>query len=762
MARNILVLLALSGFSFACGSGATTTATDAASAPDAPDADSGDTQPPQSDADFDSDIGTVPDVIGNDDADVADVQLDSADVDTVSPDADDVVDSGDSADTDDVSEEPPWIPPFPDADWVVTDGSAEAFVEASDTCSPEPIVCPAAASGRTEGRANFRKDYWLESYEEYGDPPLEGGRMQSVFIAQQSGALTSVQVNGVELDSIYDPPGEGEVPPFEWYHVWPRQVVAGEPVWLNFHSRQATWTTEIGRAPTFDVSLQAGDDVVWEGTVEYETPAVQLTYVTFSADRQTVYVHARNTSEGTRTVSGLEVQGVESLEHACVPDRTVAPGASVMWTVPLCEPAETGAAWTVVATFDDGSHAVGSGRVIRPFFPIEAWNNTTECPFPGTGGNAEHYEAMRDATFDTIYTHGGVCARCGCDTATLLNEQLPADGWRTFITNDIVDNRSIEITATESVTAVSTGDESDGEIYDDDGTPRPGNKARMSLRSWLRYPMLPTFNGGKTNRHIGTFAGMSDIQGMDFYMAACAPHITPTDEPPQPRSPYDWLVNTRNNHMPNPTWLYSQGLAPAWNRGEGDREIFIQPDPQEILVQGWSAILAGAKGLMWFQSNQDERRRAPERWDAIAEVNQMVARIREWLRTGDITGQAWAPPGTLVDLIRSDGVIVVPVVNTAADVTVDDGLCLQAYLGVIPVPHWIFSERMVDVYLDIPTDFDVTDVFELTPDGVAELEAGSVAVDGHRMRFSEISLSNDTPVRVLILASDATARLALQ
>jgi hypothetical protein len=71
--------------------------------------------------------------------------------------------------------------------------------------------------------------------------------------------------------------------------------------------------------------------------------------------------------------------------------------------------------------------------------------------------------------------------------------------------------------------------------------------------------------------------------------------------------------------MPLPTWLYAQGLAPAWNRNSptGGDKRYVRPDPQEVIVQGLMVLAAGGKGLMWFQVNGDEADRAPARWQAI-------------------------------------------------------------------------------------------------------------------------------------------------
>lgn len=49
------------------------------------------------------------------------------------------------------------------------------------------------------------------------------------------------------------------------------------------------------------------------------------------------------------------------------------------------------------------------------------------------------------------------------------------------------------------------------------------------------------------------------------YIAACAPHIQEFLHPPPMRGSYDYLRLTRNNHMPLPTWTYSQLLDDGWD-----------------------------------------------------------------------------------------------------------------------------------------------------------------------------------------------------
>ena len=53
------------------------------------------------------------------------------------------------------------------------------------------------------------------------------------------------------------------------------------------------------------------------------------------------------------------------------------------------------------------------------------------------------------------------------------------------------------------------------------------------------------------------------------YVAACAPHIQEWLFYPPLRGSYDYIRLTRDNHLPNPSWLYSQGLSTVWDAKVG-------------------------------------------------------------------------------------------------------------------------------------------------------------------------------------------------
>ncbi|MEM9448620.1 MAG: calcium-binding protein [Cyanobacteria bacterium P01_E01_bin.6] len=635
---------------------------------------------------------------------------------------------------------------------------SENFIVVSDSNSPAPT-----RDISNDIFATYRKDFFFsnEIYDEDTPEPLTGGRVQIAAIAQATGRVNNVFIDGIERRVIYEK-NPSETPPFEWVHVWPPRATQGEPIWVNFHSVDPKWDT-LTQAP---IRVETRNGPAIDGTFAVNQTPVPLTYVTTTDDYSRMLIHAQNTDNVTHRVKHLWVNGRDVLTDAAISSndrRDLAADSHMLWEVALTEPTAPGEAWTVVVEYDDAPAAVGTGRIVPELFPVMAWNNTSERPFPS--GNNDNYLNIRDAGIDTIFVNGGTCRGNACDPYQLINEELAElDEFGAFVTYApfIDPNANFpELTDTSGIVAVMTGDESDDTLYDDDtGIPIPALKAQDSRRSWLRYPELPTFNGGKTNKLIGSFAGMTDIQGIDFYTAAGAPHITAFGEHPPLRATFDYLRNTRNNHMPLTTWMYTQGLSPVWNRDPlfGGDEITVQPDPQEILAQGMMAIAAGAKGLAWFQVNQQEARKAPERWQAIADLNRMVGAVRPWLREGDVTGSAASDEDTLVEMIQAPDALIVPIVSmdTATEPT-DIGFILAQSEDTIP--RWTFNDSTPDISITIPPDFKVTDVFEVQPDGISDI---TVNISNQTALFEDVELTNDMPIRLLVLASDSTIRSDIQ
>lgn len=610
--------------------------------------------------------------------------------------------------------------------------------------------------------ATYRKDYFFPNdvYDEDTPEPLTGGRIQIAAIAQASGKVNNVLIEGIDRQVMFQK-NPDKPSPFEWVHVWPQKAKAGEPIWVNFHSRQAKWDT-IAQA---SIQVETRNGLAVDGFFPVVQTPAPLSYVTTTDDYSRLLIHVQNTDTTTHRVQHLWVNGenvlAEDSANTLRLNRKLPSNSHVLWEIPLSTPTSPGEAWTVVVDYKNAPSAVGTGRVIPETFPVMAWNNTSERPFPS--GDLDNYLKIRAAGIDTIFVNNGTCRGKACDPYELVNTELAElEDFGAFINYDpfVAPNQGFpDFTDTSGIVAVMTGDESDDTIYNGNGIPIPALQARDSWRSWNRYPELPTFNGGKTNKLIGTFAGMADIQGLDFYTAAGAPHITAFGNHPPLRATFDYLRNMRNNHMPLTTWMYTQGLSLIWNREPilGGDPFSVQPDPQEILVQGMMAIAAGAKGLLWFQVNQDEAEKAPERWQAIADMNRMVRSVRPWLREGDVTGAASADAKTLVELIYAPDALIVPIISLDTTEEPTDLGFIWAQ-SEAEVPHWIFANSSPDVSVQIPSNFNVADVFEVKPGGIAEID---FTLSEQMARFEDVSLSNDMPVRLLVLAANDAVRIQM-
>ncbi len=620
------------------------------------------------------------------------------------------------------------------------------------TCVTGPAFCTDLPVEDTIA-ASYRKDAYLPkaTYAEYTDTPLTGGRFHVAAVAHASGTVTKVVINGVDVAAL-----EQLHPGVEWHHVWPRAFVAGEAVWLAFHSRDPAWDI----ATTGHIRVETTAGVAIDGDFPVQATPVPLTYVTTDAARETVLIHVHNTDTQPHTMARIVLNGRDVTAGApCVGESQIAPGQSALWTVRLCAPWQPGAAWTARVDYADAPSAIGVGRVVPPRFAIEAWPNNIDCvspAAPASGPFKKHFAAG----FDTGYWYWGEHG-CNFSFADMANDPTGVSaGWQTLVGDDFPADQPDLLHPDAAIAGFLTGDESDAQLWD----PKTGEnqyaaKAATTELLWKNYPQWPVYNGGMTNGNMGAFAGVTDIQGIDFYIAACAPHVTPFGNAPPVRGAYDYLHNARNNHMPLPTWQYAQGLAGGWNKGGGGQPVIhSQPSVAEIWSQGIAVMAAGAKGLMWFQTNMPEAEFAPELWQAIADVNWTFRGVRALLREGDLTGQATSTHAlVLVDAIRARRAIVVPALDFATDNIVDDVLCLSSFINDNKAPHWLFSSVTTDIAVTVPRDLAVVDVFEVLADRVVDVP---VRVDAatRTVTLPGVALGEARAARVFVLAGDWQVR----
>ncbi len=611
-------------------------------------------------------------------------------------------------------------------------------INAVASCSPKADAC-VEAEPVDAVFAYYRKDYFFPTsvYQEPTEEPLDGGRFHIAAIAKTTGKITNVLINGEEVETLL------KQKKIEWHHYWPQTAEAGKPVWAAFHSRSSDWD----KAKSGGITVQTENGAAVDAQFDVAANKVPITYVTADERLSALLIHVKNDDSQTRRVKRLIVNGIDVLaaEIACLPSNDIKAGEAAMWTVPLCKPAELGSPWTVVVEFADVSPSVAAGRVIRPFFPIEAWPPSKECALPGV--NDEALNTALNGGVDTLYIYWNSYQKCGYDRDKMFFETLPARGDLFLLLGDDFPFDNPPENAfpnTNSILGFLTGDESDWNIYDENGYPNAAKKAAKTRAVWKHYPRLFTYNGAMTNKRIGTFAGMADVQGIDIYAAACAPHVTDMGHHPPLRAPYDYLRNARNNHMPLPTWLYSQGLG-GWA---------TQAAAQEILVQALSVAAAGGKGLMWFMFNSELAAEYPETWAAMSKANWMFRGVRNFLREGDPTGMAVSDDKSIVELIRSRRALIIPVISLASDAEPTDALCIRYQLGADEEPpRWIISERKISVELTVPDDFTIADAFEIADGKTLDLPYPA-ALNGRKLLLKDIGVNNSQPIHLFVFAAD--------
>lgn len=618
------------------------------------------------------------------------------------------------------------------------------------SCAPSATACAPAPSD-TGIHATYRKDFFLpkSSYDEPLADPISGGRVTIVAYATAGGNVAKVSIDGQEQLSISGAGASATVTlpandKLDWITVWPRKVTAGEPLWVAFHSRQDF--VDHATSLPIEIALEGGA-IALSGSFPIQKAEVSPTYVTTNESRDLLYVHVANVAASPRSLAKLIVDGKDVTEVACIPEKTLAPNSRALWTVPLCAAKAPGSLWSVRIELADGPSAVTAGRVILPHFPIHTWPSSADCPFPGADA-AAHQEHVAHG-FDTFYVRGGVyddddCSALASDAAV---QNLAAAG---LYSMPVVGVGKGTYDAFSRVAARFVGDEADA-TNEAGIAAATRNKVTQSLSSWLADPEIPTYVGGSRNRWMGTFSGVTDLQGMDFYVAACAPHITAFGKHPPLRGAYDYLRAAVVNHAPLPTWLYTQGLSEVWDTELAGVTTYRQPDATELRIQAMSVIAAGGKGLMYFQTKLTQAGKYPDTWSAIGAFNRDVRSIRRLLRESDTTGLATASGNVIVEALRHTEAIIVPLISLEAQSGPTDLEC------AIPLanPHWVLADQQVDVTVDVPKDLAVADVFEIRSGTLID---PSVVVNGRQLTLPGVALSNAEPVRLFVLASSKSLR----
>jgi hypothetical protein len=393
--------------------------------------------------------------------------------------------------------------------------------------------------------------------------------------------LSSVKINGVEGLNL-DTSSTADLSNFDWLRAH-ADPITGE-AWISFHSRNKGWfqsTTE-DNIVNFDVGLRLANGLEINGTAHVvQSTSLTLTHVAFrnGGAEAVLHVHSQSTSTHELTNLLFDHQKVD------IPNgkMTVPPGGHAIFVVKT-QGKITTRLWTAILFTDSGAAGIAyGGRAANERFPMMVWPKSVDCPLPG--GNNTNAEELTKLGIDSVFYKDKDFKKCSGGKS--LVDEAKAWGGTHFVFTD--DKTAAAIP--DSVDAVFLGDEVDGGVDAD----HLRSALKESVSAMKTASKSITYQGAKTNHNIGAFAGMTDVQGVDAYCAACAPTMLAVDHKLPITYPYAYLRNARDNQMPQAFWGYAQLYSEAWS---------YQANANELIAQTAMVLLSGSKALMLFQSNQ--------------------------------------------------------------------------------------------------------------------------------------------------------------
>lgn len=514
---------------------------------------------------------------------------------------------------------------------------------------------------------------------------------------------------------------------------WARFDVAPDNrlVFLSLHSNNSEIFTA-GNDVTLEVYGGSGTIVLNATFALPSPPPLFISYITTTNNGTTLIAHIQSSSSSAPTITSIFVNSINVTNRVCLPSPASIPqGDSHILAVPLCASAKTGDVMSLVLMLSDGSHASAAVRRVKETMHVSVWPKQSTCPLPKLDDDTANTLLGNGIDAAYVYPHTAVKA-CGSKQSTqdYINNVLSTTDFYVMISDDFLHGHSStamgELNDTSHVFALMIADEDDTPKYPTSDLQQKLSIA-LSARASLRD--VPSFQGGATNRNAGTYAGIADFQGVDAYVASCAPHFFNFFEKTLLRMPYDYALNTRANHLPLPSLVYSQFLDDTWKS---------VPEAPELIAQIAFTVAAGSKGLLLFQDGIAEFKHDPSTFEQAGGVLKSIRAAGPAIMSGDVGGVRFEYDDhggkVLVAVVRSLKCYLVVAVNLNAD-GYNGQLC-----NVDLAQHWKFHDQAVgDVIISIAPDAAVSSVKELIDgakkDASASSDASARTVTIHNVQF---------------------------
>ena len=572
--------------------------------------------------------------------------------------------------------------------------------------------------------SSLRRDYYLSKdlYDEsfVKQNPNSGGRGHIVFSStttfkNYTSPLTISFNSGkivAKLTSTFNLATTG----LDWIHCDIKQntQIGTTTFAVTFHTQSDTVLSDLGT--TIDSIVDANSQTL-VSNVEFELPSVGsdfnsnypiwVTYVATQDDFNKFFIHLHNYDKNNSyTISNLYLNDVlldtnislNTQSHLLKIYSDVNTTYNLffnegdVWTVGLQvsrdDDGEDGGDGGDGDDGDDGEHLLGwGGRLMKEFIAFESYSKGGQCPFPGA--NNTNYQLF----WDDLHIQTGFCQTGDsiCDASdlnTIFEACLQTDNsasdshYKILVGQHWTEKaNNLESKYYDAIIGLEMGDEVDSHYnntYEQWG---------YSLDRRLWYPSLMTYQGSHVNHYVGAFAGITDIQSCDYYVAGCQPHVTADISPMRIQGARDYLFNTRENHKPLVTWGYTQAF---------DTNTPLHGN--ELQVQLASVFAAGCKGVQLFQSDVKAKKSDDDAWNDASHIMASFYVIREYLRIGDLMEMEILVNGKeienetpeMINVIRSDNMLIVIVISTNCD-GYDENTC-----EVKVNNHWEWKSLSID------------------------------------------------------------------
>jgi hypothetical protein len=207
--------------------------------------------------------------------------------------------------------------------------------------------------------------------------------------------------------------------------------------------------------------------------------------------------------------------------------------------------------------------------------------------------------------------------------------------------------------------------------------------------------------------------------------------------------------------MPSPTWLYAQGFSHTWNATIPivGKTVHRQPRADELKIQAMSAIAAGAKGLMWFQTELAEAKYSSAQqaaWTALANFNRDVLALRFFLLESAPTGKVSSTnTNVFAETLLSPNALIVPVINFhTGDAPLDIWCAAQRDV------HWQVRAASTTLSVELRPGLNAKTVVEIQDGKILE-STSKVVFEGGVVKIPGVELDSTMPVRLFVITGNA-------